>query len=165
MEQLLESLIEWQAETQIVQLQVGSHAFRNGNMIPKKYTYEGENINPPLQIGNLPNHTKSMVLIVDELDNSSQLWTHWLVWNIKPSERIYENSVPGVQGLNDFWEHNYEGPCPPKGADKYFFRVYALDCVLNLKASAGREELEAAMKNHVLACGQLMGNYNWHVKG
>jgi Raf kinase inhibitor-like YbhB/YbcL family protein len=164
MEQLLKRTIARQSETQIAQLEVTSHAFSNGKAIPPKYTYEGENMNPPLQIGKLPGNSKSMVLIVDSLDFSSRLWTHWLVWNIPPSERIHENSVPGVQGLNDFWEHNYDGPCPPKGTDKYFFRVYALDRILQLTESSGRRMLEAAMKNHVLACGQLMGHYNWHVK-
>jgi len=146
----------------IVHLNVSSSAFANQGSIPQKYTYEGENVNPPIEIGTLPKHTQSLALIVDSLDNTARLWTHWIVWNIPPIHHINENCVPGTQGLNDFWEHNYEGPSAPKGVQKYIFRVYALDCILHVNGLCQRTELELSLKNHVLGYGQLSGVYDWH---
>jgi len=75
---------------------------------------------------------------------------------------IGENSAPagGIQGTNDFGKRNYGGPCPPSGTHRYFFKIYALDTKLDLKPSARRAELDAAMRGHTLAQGELMARYS-----
>ncbi|HJT45699.1 MAG TPA: YbhB/YbcL family Raf kinase inhibitor-like protein, partial [Chthoniobacterales bacterium] len=106
---------------------------------------------------------KSLALIVDDPDAPGGLFTHWLVWNIDPkTSEIGEGSSPrgGVQGSNDFGETGYGGPQPPSGTHRYYFKIFALDAILDLKPGAKRHDLDAAMKNHVLAQGQLMGRYS-----
>ena len=141
-------------------LLISSSAFTNNGRIPKKYTCDGKNVNPPLQIDGLPDDTKSMIIIVDDPDAPINVWSHWVVWNILPTKKIPEGIVPGVEGMNDFWQHKYGGPCPPSGVHRYFFRVYALDCNLALGADTGRHDLEVAIKHHVLAYGHLIGLYS-----
>jgi len=140
-------------------LQVTSPAFNDGQMIPSRYTCDGQNINPGLQIDGLPEGTKTLTLIVDDPDAPRGTWTHWVVWNITPSDAIEENSIPGEQGSNDFGRLNYGGPCPPSGVHRYYFKVYALDTTLQLHAGATKEQLLDAMNRHILAEGQLMGRY------
>ncbi len=144
-------------------IKVNSPTFSYGEFIPRKYTCDGENVNPPLEIEGVPKNAKSLVLIVDDPDAPIGTFTHWLVWNINPSvKKIEEKSLPegAVVGRNDFGKASYGGPCPPSGAHRYFFRIYALDKVLNLSEGAGRSELEKGMKNHILAFGELMGKYS-----
>jgi Raf kinase inhibitor-like YbhB/YbcL family protein len=81
-------------------LVIGSPAFAPGTVIPATYTCEGENINPPLTIENIPPGTKSLALIIDDPDANSGTFDHWCVWNIPPQEKILENTVPGVEGRN-----------------------------------------------------------------
>ncbi|MBI4226400.1 YbhB/YbcL family Raf kinase inhibitor-like protein [Candidatus Roizmanbacteria bacterium] len=144
-------------------IKVASAAFKNGEIIPKKYTCDGENINPPLTIASIPAEAKSLALIVDDPDAPVGNWNHWLVWNIEPATKeISENSVPAntVLGINDFGKLEYGGPCPPSGTHRYFFRIYALDTKLDLPQGAKRGELENAMKNHIVDQGELMGKYS-----
>jgi len=120
-------------------------------------------VNPELKINGVPNGAKSLVLIVDDPDAPRGLFTHWILWNIDPKTTdIGENSVPtgGVQGTNDFGKRNYGGPCPPSGTHRYFFKIFALDSKLDLKPSAGRAELDGAMKDHVLTKAELIGRYS-----
>ncbi len=136
-------------------------AFANGEKIPKKYTCDGENISPELKIEGLPEAAKSLVLIVDDPDAPAGDWVHWVVFNIPVSGdklTIKEDSVPGEEGMNDFKKTSYGGPCPPGGTHRYFFRVYALDSMLTL-SFATKADVELAMKNHVLAKGELMGKF------
>ena len=136
---------------------VSSPAFKNNNKIPPKYTCHGEDVNPQLDVQNLPEETKSMVLIVDDPDCPIGDWVHWIVWNIKPINSIRENSVPGVEGMNDFNKHSYGGPCPPSGTHRYFFKIYALDSELSLPNKTRKRELQQAMSGHILAKGDLVG--------
>lgn len=143
---------------------ITSPNFQGGGDIPAKFTCKGTNISPELQIGSAPNEAKSLVLIVDDPDAPRALFTHWIVWNIDPkTTRVAENSAPagGVQGTNDFGKGSYGGPCPPSGTHRYFFKIFALDIKLKLKPSARRAELDAAMRGHVLAEGELMGHYSY----
>lgn len=143
-------------------MKISSPAFANNSEIPAKYTCDGDDVNPPLHIENVPAGTKSLALIVEDPDAPSGLWTHWAVWNINPNQReISENSVPreSVAGKNDFHRNSYGGPCPPSGSHRYFFKIFALDCVLGLAGSEGRENLEKAMDQHVLAQASLVGVY------
>lgn len=141
---------------------VATSAFQAGGDIPAKFTCNGANVNPALKINGVPNEAKSLVLIVDDPDAPRGLFTHWILWNIDPKTTdIGENSVPagGVQGTNDFGKRNYGGPCPPSGTHRYFFKIFALDMKLDLKPGARRADLDAAMKSHILAQGELMARY------
>lgn len=138
---------------------ISSSAFENNSYIPAQYTCDGKNFNPPLEISGIPENTKSLVLIVDDPDAQSGVWDHWVVWNIEPSEKIAENSVPGIEGLNSSNKHGYKGPCPPSGTHRYFFKVYALDSKLDLPEDSNKEAVEKAMENHILGQGELIGLY------
>ena len=138
-------------------LTVSSPAFINNDKVPPKYTCHGEDVNPQLDIDELPEGTKSLVLIVDDPDCPIGDWVHWIVWNIIPTNTIRENSVPGVEGMNDFNKHSYGGPCPPSGTHRYFFKVYALDSELSLPVHTRKRELLQAMTGHILAKGEIVG--------
>lgn len=140
-------------------LTVTSFAFEPNRLIPAKYTCDGENINPPLNIEGVPKEAKSLVLIVEDPDARAGLWIHWVVWNIPTTTAIAENSVPGIEGITTARGRSYSGPCPPSGTHRYFFKVYALDSKLDLSASSGKKDVEAAMEGHVLAKGELVGLY------
>ena len=140
-------------------LTISSSAFAAASTIPSKYTCEGKDINPPLDIDHIPENVKSLVLMVDDPDAPRGTWLHWLVWDIPVTHHLAENKKPGVEGMNDFKRMHYGGPCPPTGTHRYFFRVYGLDCVLGLSAGASRGDLEKAMKDHILAYGELIGTY------
>lgn len=144
-------------------LGVSSPAFVHRNYIPVKYTCDGDNINPPLLIKNLPIATKSLVVIVDDPDAPVRTWSHWVVWNIPPVKKIKENSVPGIEGISDFREHAYKGPCPPSGLHYYHFKVYALDALLDLNSSATKQDVEKKMAAHILGFGEIIGLYK-HLK-
>lgn len=141
------------------ELKITSPAFANKGLIPAKYTCDGEDVNPPLSIEGISEGTQSLALIVDDPDAPMGTWDHWTLWNILPLEKIEENNAPGVEGLNDFNKHSYGGPCPPSGTHRYFFKVYALDTKLNLKPNSRKKDLEKAMKEHILARGEIIGLY------
>jgi Raf kinase inhibitor-like YbhB/YbcL family protein len=140
---------------------ITSSAFQEGGNIPSKFTCDGSDTSPPLQLNGVPSEAKSLVLIADDPDAPSGLFTHWLVWNIPPqTNSIAEGSAPkGVRGSNDFGKSGYKGPCPPPGTHRYSFKVFALDRELNLRAGAKRSQVDAAMKGHVIAQGELVGRY------
>lgn len=140
-------------------MEITSSVFENHGKIPKKYTCQGDDINPPLMIRNIPEGTVSLALVLDDPDAPGQTWDHWVMWNIKPVEVITENSVPGKQGKNSWGNNNYGGPCPPSGTHRYFFKLYALACELALPEGAIKSELEAAMANHILETSELIGLY------
>ena len=143
-------------------LKVTSSAFQEGGNIPSKFTCDGENTSPPLQIADIPSEAKSLALVVDDPDAPSGLFTHWAVWNIPPqTTAVGEGNAPkGVQGTNDFGKSGYGGPCPPSGTHRYYFKVFALDRELDLPFGAKRGQLDAAMKGHVVAQGELIGRYS-----
>jgi len=143
-------------------MKITSSAFQEGGNIPSKFSCDGGNTSPPLQISNVPPEAKSLVLIVDDPDAPSGLFTHWAVWNISPqTNTVAEGSTPkGVQGTNDFGRSGYGGPCPPSGMHRYYFKIFALDRELDLPFGAKRSQLEAALKGHAIAQGELMGRYS-----
>ena len=142
-----------------MKLRVTSPVFDNKGLIPAKYTCDGKNVNPPLNIEDIPEGTKSLVLIVDDPDAPIGTWDHWVVWNIAATEKIEEDSVPGTEGMNSFRKHSYGGPCPPSGTHRYFFKVHALDTELDLNPNSRKKDVERAMKGHELAKGELIGLY------
>ena len=143
-------------------MKITSPAFQEGGTIPEKFSKNGQNVNPELRIEGAPAEARSLALIVDDPDAPVGLFTHWLVWNIDPKTTdIAEHSVPrgAVQGTNDFPGAHYDGPQPPSGTHRYYFRFFALDQTLSLRAGAKRKELDAAIKDHAIGQGQLMGRF------
>jgi Raf kinase inhibitor-like YbhB/YbcL family protein len=140
-------------------LTVRSTAFSHNGHIPPLYTCEGKNINPQLEIKNIPGDTRTIALIMEDPDAPSGVFDHWIVWNIPPADTILENSNPGISGTTSFGSIGYGGPCPPSGQHRYFIKVFALDDSLDLPAGSGKQELLAAMEGHILAAGELMGLY------
>lgn len=135
--------------------------FKNNEKIPVKYTCDGENINPPLEILDIPKNAKTLVLIIDDPDAPAGIWVHWILFNIPIINKIPENSIPSeaILGMNDFKKLKYGGPCPPSGTHRYFFKLYALDTKLNLPGGSKKSEIEKAMQNHILAKAELIGLY------
>ena len=142
-------------------IKVTSSAFQEGGNIPSKFTCDVSDTSPPLQIAGIPSNAKTLVLIADDPDAPSGLFTHWLVWNIPPqTSSIAEGSAPkGVHGANDFGKSGYGSPCPPSGTHRYSFKIFALDSALELRSGAKRSQVDAAMKGHVIAQGELIGRY------
>jgi len=146
---------------------VSSAAFEEGGMIPSKYTCDGADTSPPLKWADIPEGTKSIALICDDPDAPMGTWVHWVVWNIPAEARALAEGVrpdPQLpdgtrQGVSDFGRPGYGGPCPPSGTHRYYFKIYALDAMLDLPSRATKADLVKAMKAHVLAEGQLMGKY------
>ena len=144
-------------------MKITSSAFQEGGDNPSKFSRDGQNINPALRIEGTSSNAKSLLLIMDDPDAPVGLFTHWLVWNIGPkTTEIAEKSVPkgAVQGTNDYPTLGYGGPQPPSGTHRYYFKIFALDQMLDLKAGAKRAEVDAAMRGHVIAQGELMGRYS-----
>ena len=147
-------------------MQITSPAFVREQVIPRKYSCQGEDINPPLEIKDLPEGTESLALILDDPDvpeyvRKDRMWVHWVVYNIDPKiTKIEESSQPfGTVGKNTGGQESYMGPCPPDREHRYFFKLYALDTRLDLGPGATKEELLKAMDGHILAESQLMGTY------
>lgn len=145
-------------------MEVISPVFRDGSPIPPQYSCRGQNVNPPLNIFNVPESTQSLTLIMHDPDAVSGDYLHWLIWDIPPStDSISVNSVPvgAVQGLNGSGQNNYTGPCPPAGTGvhRYIFDFYALDTPINLKSESGIQDVIKAQKGHVLAHSALSGTF------
>lgn len=135
-------------------------AFSNDGSIPERYSCNNENINPTLLISDYPPQSKSFVLIVDDPDAPKGVFLHWLVYDIPVCEVIEQNSIPGKQGINDFGNIRYDGPCPGSGTHRYYFRVYALDTLLNFAEGMQREEIEDAIENHIIDVAEVCGLYS-----
>lgn len=143
-------------------MKLSSSAFDNNQMIPKKYTCDGDDINPPLLISDVPQNAKSLVLIIDDPDAPQATWVHWTVFNISPKTvQIPENNVPpeAREGTTSFGKPGYGGPCPPSGIHHYYFKLYALDSSLNLDSSAKKEDIENAIQGHIIEQAELIGLY------
>jgi Raf kinase inhibitor-like YbhB/YbcL family protein len=142
-------------------MEVTSPAFVQEQIIPKKYTCEGENISPPLVFENSPAGTVCFAIIVEDPDAPKGVYDHWIVWNIPGEQKqLPEKAKVPNQGVNHYGELRYRGPCPPPGNPHHYrFKVYALDRLLELSDGATKSQLEAAMKGHILAQGELVGIY------
>lgn len=147
-------------------MNITSSAFLNNQEIPKVYSCDGENINPPLEFIDVPEDAKSLVLIMDDPDVSKNLkpdgmFDHWVVFNIPPEiNSMDEGEEPmGVVGQNSAGGAGYTGPCPPDRKHRYFFKLFALDSLLSLSSEATKKDVEKAMEGHVLEKAELMGVY------
>jgi Raf kinase inhibitor-like YbhB/YbcL family protein len=147
---------------------ISSPSFQNGREIPKKFTCDGEDVSPSLTWTDSPPDSKSFALIADDPDAPRETWTHWVLFDLPSTTTSLPEGVPkvgelpggGHQGVNDFSKIGYGGPCPPPGKPhRYFFKLYALNTKLNLKAGASKQEVERAMQNHILGKAELMGKY------
>jgi Raf kinase inhibitor-like YbhB/YbcL family protein len=148
-------------------MKITSSAFKEGEMIPAQYTCDDKNISPQIEWGDVPQGTKSLALICDDPDAPAGVWVHWVVFNIPPDLKEIKENLPNdkkisngmCQGTSDFRKTGYGGPCPPGGTHRYFFKVYALDKILELEAGSTKAQLLKAMEGHILAEGNLMGKY------
>lgn len=144
-----------------------SSAFKAGEMIPSIYTCQGKDISPPLAWSGAPGGTKSLVLICDDPDAPIGTWVHWVYYNIPPAltglpEAMAKSEKPsqgGIHGKSSFGDFGYGGPCPPWGTHRYYFRLYALDAIVNLESGAKKKDVLKAMEGHVLGQAELMGTY------
>jgi Raf kinase inhibitor-like YbhB/YbcL family protein len=152
---------------QTVSFELTSPAFAAGESIPRKYTCDGEDISPPLQWSDPPQGTRSFALIADDPDAPVGTWVHWVLYNLPVEARTLSEAVPSDadlpdgsrNGQNGWRRLGYGGPCPPSGTHRYFFKLYALDTVLDLAAGANDKHLLGAMEGHLLAQAELMGVY------
>ncbi|MCA1959231.1 MAG: YbhB/YbcL family Raf kinase inhibitor-like protein [Desulfomonile sp.] len=157
------------AEPGSKQILVTSPAFGDGEMIPKKYTCDGEDLSPPLQFSGVPAGAKSLVLICDDPDAPVGTWTHWVLFNLPPDTKMISEKIPAsatlpngaIHGHNSWGGRKigYGGPCPPSGMHRYYFKVYALDVKLDLPSGTTKKHLAKAMKGHIIGQGELMGTY------
>ena len=144
-------------------MKITSSKFVNSGFIPVKYTCDGKDINPPLDIFAVPLKTESLVLLVEDPDAPHGNWVHWVISDISPKiSRIEEDSAPkgAVEGRTSFGRPGYGGPCPPAGTHHFIFRLYALDTKLHLSSVEGKEGVEKAMAGHILEQAELVGLYN-----
>ncbi|MDD3374679.1 MAG: YbhB/YbcL family Raf kinase inhibitor-like protein [Candidatus Omnitrophica bacterium] len=141
-------------------MKITSPEFKHNEMIPKKFTCQGEDVSPTLLISDIPVNAKSLVLIVDDPDAPIGNWDHWIVYNIMPqTSRIEEGSIPGKQALNDFNRGDWGGPCPPSGTHRYFFKIYALNKILTLDENSRKSDVESAMSGCIIDQAQMIGLY------
>lgn len=138
--------------------------------IPQHYSCDGDNVSPPLQWENVPEGTESFAIIAEDPDAPGGTFIHWILYNLPPALRWLPEDVrrDGMlpngarQGRNSFQKIGYDGPCPPGGVHRYFFRLYALDTRLELPPAANKEDLLDAMDGHILAEAEMMGKYTRH---
>ena len=136
--------------------------FEHNTNIPQKYTCDGDDLAPELTISGVPTDSKELVLIVDDPDAPMGTWVHWLVYNLPVNtSEIDAKNLPkeAKQGITDFGRVGWGGPCPPSGTHRYFFKLYALDCNLELPQGATKAELEGAINGHIIEKTELIGLY------
>lgn len=147
---------------------VSTTAFSAGEMIPKKFTCDGADPSPPLSWNDAPSSTQAFALIADDPDAPVGTWVHWVLYNLSANTKELPEGVEkqeqlaggALQGRNDFRKIGYNGPCPPPGKPhRYFFKLYALDAKLELKAGASKAELDGAMEGHIVGQAELIGRY------
>ncbi len=153
---------------QAMPFELTSTAFAAGQSIPRKYTCDEADISPPLEWSDAPRGTGSFALIADDPDAPGGTWVHWVLYNLPAETRALPEDIPPDSELPDTSSHGknswgrlgYGGPCPPGGTHRYFFKLYALDSVLDLNGGASKEQLLRAMEGHILSQTELMGSYS-----
>jgi Raf kinase inhibitor-like YbhB/YbcL family protein len=152
------------------QITITSDAFTNGQSIPAKYSCNGRNISPALAWDEPPTSTQSFALVMDDPDAPMGTWVHWVLYNIPADTRSLQEDllVTGKNvdpnaiyvGKNSAGKIGYDGPCPPSGTHRYFFKLYALDTTINLLPGATKEQVLKEMNGHILAQGELVGTFS-----
>lgn len=148
------------AKDRVINMKLSSPHFSPRGLIPSRFTCQGADTSPRLDIENVPQKTKSLALIVDDPDAPAGTWVHWVMFNIPVMSVIAEGGIPGTEGTNDFGRLHYGGPCPPSGVHRYFFKLYALDTTLKIPSGSTKDTLENAMRGHILAESELVGLYS-----
>jgi Raf kinase inhibitor-like YbhB/YbcL family protein len=148
----------------VMPLTLTSSAFAEAERIPMQYTCDGVDHSPPLAWHNVPRRTQSFLLIMDDPDAPAGVWDHWVLYNIPATTHALPENIQtlplGTQtGINSWRQPHYNGPCPPDREHRYYFKLYALDTLLELHDGATKEQVEAAMRNHVITTAELMGRY------
>lgn len=152
-------------------MKISSPAFNDGEEVPPKYTCDGADISPRLDISDVPSDTESLIVVVDDPDAPGGVFDHWTIWNMPsdidsipedvPNEEVLDSLEGALQGENGFGGIGYRGPCPPGGpAHKYRFKAYALDTELDLDPGALKEDLEKEMEGHILSKDKIVGTYS-----
>jgi Raf kinase inhibitor-like YbhB/YbcL family protein len=142
-----------------LQFQISSPAFKEGEIIPKKYSSDGENLSPPFEIVQVPGGTKSLALICDDADAPNGPFTHWMVKNICPKiNKIEENTNPGEEVTNSWKKASWGGPSPPSGTHRYYFKLFALS-VDKLEAKT-LSEFHSQCEKYKIGAAQIMGKYS-----
>jgi len=159
-------LIGCAASGELEDMKLSSPVFSHEGKIPSKYTCDGENTNPALEFSDIPKNAKSLVLIMEDPDvpehlRADGMWNHWVVFNIPlETKGVGENQEPpGIEGITTSKKLKYGGPCPPDREHRYFFKLFALDTMLNLPQGSTKEQVLDAIKGHILAEAELMGKY------
>lgn len=151
-----------------MEMEIRTDAFEAGGIIPREYTCDGANVSPALHWSGVPQEAVSLTLLCEDPDAPSGTWSHWVLLNLPPDHQDLPRGVSlaarlesgGLQGKNDFGKLGYGGPCPPRGTThRYFFRLFALDSMLDLGPGATRQQVRAKMQGHILAQAEWMGRY------
>ncbi len=148
-------------------MEITSSAFKEGGMIPKKYTCDGEDISPPLEWSGAPANNKAFALLCEDPDAPAGTWIHWVLYDLPPGVTKLPEQIPSSRELANGGKHGttsarslgYHGPCPPSGTHRYYFKLYALDSPTSLAPGATRDQLLKAVKGHILAEASIMGRY------
>ncbi len=144
----------------MVEMTLTSPAFVQDEAIPLQFSCDGDDISPELAWAGIPEGAASLVLILDDPDAPVGTWDHWLLFDMPPDlEGLPQGGTAGTDGNNSWNRTGYGGPCPPGGTHRYFFKLYALDTILDLPAGTAKAALEAAMEGHILGQVELMGTY------
>ncbi|MDO6430352.1 YbhB/YbcL family Raf kinase inhibitor-like protein [Flavitalea sp. BT771] len=155
----MKAAVSNQTEVSYYTMKISSEAVDEKGFILPQYTCSGANISPPLDIAGIPEGTRSLAIIVDDPDAPGGDWVHWVAWNIPVTRHIKEARQMEEQGVNDFRQNRYDGPCPPHGIHHYHFKVYSLDCRLSLTEKTTKKVLDQAMQGHILGFGELIALY------
>lgn len=140
-------------------MKLTSSAFREGEMIPSKYTCDGINVSPPLDIEQIPEKARCLALMVYDPDAPGGTFLHCLSWNIPLTGHFRENEIHGTHGRTDFGNYKYGGPCPPSGTHRYYFKVYALKDNLVFPDDISMSQFEKQIGKFSIADAELMGVY------
>lgn len=146
-------------------MKIESNSFPHNSNIPSRFTCDGADTSPHFALSGVPKNAKSLVLVSDDPDAPGRTWVHWLVWNIDPATtEIQEGTTPqeAVEGTTSFGKTGYGGPCPHSGIHRYFFKLYALDTVLDLDSNADKTKLEEAIEKHTIDSAEIIGLYESH---
>lgn len=141
-------------------MKLNSSAFKHNEPIPRKHSCQGEDVSPELIIEDIPQGAESMALVVEDPDAPGRTFDHWVAYDMPVTSKIEEGATPGTQGVNSFSKRGYGGPCPPSGTHRYFFKVYALDKKLDLPAGLEKNDMQDAMRGHVIDQAELIGLYS-----
>ena len=152
----------YQPTTIATTMKIQSTAFKEGGLIPVKYTCKGQGLNPDLDFSGVPPGTKSLAMIMDDPDAPMGTFVHWVVYNMPPQTTMIRGNSkpPGIQAKNGAGTNKYIGPCPPSGTHRYYFKVYALDIMLPANSILAKADLVRAMQGHIIEQAQLMAKFS-----